>query len=804
MVSQIENIVAALGGKQSGSGYIARCPMHDDRHPSLSLSESNAGKLLLYCQAGCDSKELIEHLRSRNLWTSRETSKTPATCKIYRYEDELGNLVFEKVRLEPKAFFQRRPDGNGGYTNDLDGIDTSLLYRLPELVRGIRLQQTIFIAEGEKDCDTLAAHGCVATCNTQGASKSGQKPKWDDNHVKWLGGAKEIIVLPDNDDAGKTHGLAVAASLYRHQIPVRILQLPELEEKGDVTDWFTCGGTAQKLVELCSQVPPWTPLPAMQSEVIESLIDWTRRETFGDPILFGEIETPEITTEFLPYWVRDYVDALAANTQTPAGVGAMLVLAVLAACIQKRFEVSPKGDDYNEPLSIWVLIALPPASRKTALLHALIEPVIEWEREELKRLQPSIERQQAERAVDAERIKELTRQAGKTDPVLDQGSNNKRAEPTMTRQQILDEILKLKEKLREEELHAPKVFATDVTPEAAQNGLAEQGERLAIMTDEGNLFDILSGMYTNGKQNLDVFLQGHAGGPLRVKRGNRNVDLNKIALSIGLAVQPAVLSEQTESDRRKFRGKGLFARFLACLPKSNIGKRDVRLGQPIPIEVKQAYKAGVKALLNIRPQFNEHGVEYPRLLKLERGAALEAFQRFAQYIETHQGEGAKFERLQDFTGKLPGAALRIAGVCHVTAIVGSELGSLSSSSALSNGNTLEINQQIIEPVLDLSEKLIVHAQAVFDLIGDDAVVADAKHALKLTLAKAERNESGAFFVRQNVLHTSPRFKNSKLDRLLKALDILRERNIISTQQNLPTRKPTYVYFVNPAIFEGAA
>ena len=148
-------------------------------------------------------------------------------------------------------------------------------------------------------------------------------------------------------------------------------------------------------------------------EMIEAP-DWSSPDSFGEPLLFGEIETPEISSTFLPDWVRHYVDAVAALSQTPAGTVAMLVLPVLGACLQKRFEVSPCLDGYTEPLSLWCLIALPPASRKTAVLQSLLSPVIEWEQEQAKQLATTIDRQQIERAIINDRIKHIQRQVGNT------------------------------------------------------------------------------------------------------------------------------------------------------------------------------------------------------------------------------------------------------------------------------------------------------------------------------------------------------------------------------------------------------
>ena len=129
---------------------------------------------------------------------------------------------------------------------------------------------------------------------------------------------------------------------------------------------------------------------------------------------FDEIEGRPISTDFLPTWVKDYVDAVAAHTQVEPGAVAVLVLAVLAACIQQRFEVAV-SPGYTEILSLWVFLALPPASRKSAVFQLLIAPVIEWEQGEAIRLQPAIAAQQTEIAVIKERIKELTKLAGKAE-----------------------------------------------------------------------------------------------------------------------------------------------------------------------------------------------------------------------------------------------------------------------------------------------------------------------------------------------------------------------------------------------------
>ena len=63
-----ETIARALGGRQTGGTWTARCPAHDDRTPSLSIRDADGGKVLVHCHAGCDQERVIAALRGRGLW----------------------------------------------------------------------------------------------------------------------------------------------------------------------------------------------------------------------------------------------------------------------------------------------------------------------------------------------------------------------------------------------------------------------------------------------------------------------------------------------------------------------------------------------------------------------------------------------------------------------------------------------------------------------------------------------------------------------------------------------------------------
>jgi putative DNA primase/helicase len=164
----------------------------------------------------------------------------------YDYVDENGELVYQVCRMEPKDFRQRRPDGNG-WSWSVKGT-TPLPYNLPALLA--KPSATILIVEGEKDVDALAALGLLATCNSGGANK------WPDAIARWFDD-RNVVILPDNDDAGRSHADLVAGKLSRNASSVRVLPLPALPPKGDVSDWLAAGGTREQLIELCKAAPVW-------------------------------------------------------------------------------------------------------------------------------------------------------------------------------------------------------------------------------------------------------------------------------------------------------------------------------------------------------------------------------------------------------------------------------------------------------------------------------------------------------------------------------------------------------------------
>lgn len=241
------------GVRRTAHGATAKCPAHEDDNPSLSIGTGDGGKLLVKCHAGCSTTDVLEavDLKMSDLFPADESGFAARFSETYDYRDEEGTLLFQAVRLKsPKTFRQRRPDGAGNWSWTLGDV-RRVLYRLPELLAS-PADTRVFIVEGEKDVERLAQLNVLATTNPMGAGK------WEHVDDEPLRG-RQVVILPDNDDAGTVHADDVARALLDKATETRVLRLPDLPEKGDVSDWIASGGTAEALVKLASTAPLYIP-----------------------------------------------------------------------------------------------------------------------------------------------------------------------------------------------------------------------------------------------------------------------------------------------------------------------------------------------------------------------------------------------------------------------------------------------------------------------------------------------------------------------------------------------------------------
>ncbi len=244
--------------KKSGKGWTARCPAHDDRHPSLTITEGDDGRALLRCHAGCTVDAICAAigLSMADLFPANSDGRSKrqpdkGTGKVYptandavaALEHRLGKRsalwTYHDANGEPVAVIVRwnlsdgkkdiRPVSRHGDDWIVAGMPAPRpLYRLADLAGADR----VYVCEGEKAADAARSLGLIATTSAHGCQSAG-KTDWSPM------ASREVVILPDNDDEGRTYKDSVASILWRLKpCPVvKVAELPNLPEKGDIFDW---------------------------------------------------------------------------------------------------------------------------------------------------------------------------------------------------------------------------------------------------------------------------------------------------------------------------------------------------------------------------------------------------------------------------------------------------------------------------------------------------------------------------------------------------------------------------------------
>lgn len=267
--------------KKSGNGYSFLCPAHNDHNPSgyITFGEKRA---FVKCYAGCTEKQILDSvgLTEEDLYYNYQSyngnASTPVTA--YEYRNDEGELLYFKCvkykdeipsdgKKREKIVWVKRPDGKKGR-----GDIPNTLFQLPLL----RDAKTIYIVEGEKCATAVTQQGYVATTLDCGSGS-----KWEDRYYQYLNG-KEIIILPDNDEAGMKY----ARMLKKHLPWAVIKELPDLEEKEDIYDWLQKGHSMDEISSLPEYIPKKTDRTSedkpTQSETLMEFVKEENLEFFLD------------------------------------------------------------------------------------------------------------------------------------------------------------------------------------------------------------------------------------------------------------------------------------------------------------------------------------------------------------------------------------------------------------------------------------------------------------------------------------------------------------------------------------------
>jgi hypothetical protein len=290
-----------------------------DRSVSIKIEPNAPGGLLVYSHAQDDNLKVkdwvLSQLGEEPFRPQRYGHATNGNgqvntqykpVKAYNYRDANNNLLYQVVRCEPKSFRHRRPDPNnkGGWI--WKGSEQRVLYRLPELMEFP--DATVFVCEGEKDADRVASLGYCTTTVASG--------KWDGVSTEILEN-RDAIILEDNDETGREKAEQSANALNGVCRSIRVVRLPGLPHRGDVSDWLDISTNIKELLEQISfKAPLWRPPQDITRAVVQSSAEFTRNYVPPDYLIDGLLQ-------------RRYCYSLTAKT----GSGKTAIALALAAHI---------------------------------------------------------------------------------------------------------------------------------------------------------------------------------------------------------------------------------------------------------------------------------------------------------------------------------------------------------------------------------------------------------------------------------------------------------------------------------------
>jgi replicative DNA helicase len=470
------------------------------------------------------------------------------------------------------------------------------------------------------------------------------------------------------------------------------------------------------------------------------------------PVSFDEQILPVFPVDVFPVWLRDYVEGVAESTQTPIDAPAMAAISVLSTALAKKYYVC-LTPEWKESLNTYGLLALPPGNRKSSVFKALQEPITVFEKEEHERLKPEVNNQKV-------RIKALKKRLEQLEKDFARKSDKK----------ILQQIYALNDEINSEEpLTLPRFITGDVTAEMLGILMAENNEKMAVLSAEGGVvFSNMAGRYSkDGKANIEIYLNGHSSDYTSIDRiGRESITLEAPCLTIGLFVQPEVVRDVPPT----FKERGLMQRFLYSFPRSLVGYRKIS-PNPINPSIKNQYMLNVNKLMQINTKKEVK-------ITLDQ-TANQSEKELRQELETMFLDGGILSDMKEWGSKLAGQIIRIAGLLHVAEHIQANM----------------IPDQISASTFNNARKLtpyfIEHAKAAYGFMEVDQSTEDAKYLLEVI----KRQQKPVIEYRGIQMLTRKRFK--KAESLKSTFNELEERGFI--HQRKEGKK--VVYDVTPYILK---
>jgi hypothetical protein len=381
----VDKVLESLGDySHRGDEYRAKCPSHQGKSDnSLAICEDDSGKVLLHCHAGCDIEQIVgaldldmgdlfskngqANVAGKPVGLSPKEDRVVGTLTV---EDLPGAsseyMVFEKEDGTPH-YIQRHKgpvyrvvgfdeDGDPILAAGLGDVEP-ILFGLPVLRETIRTGEPVVHTEGCKD-----ALGAQRRLGMAGVT-SGSCTSWKSAFAQDYEGANEVWIIPDNDEEGRTYAQQVAQDLAGIVPTIKIVDLPGLPEKGDLTDWLDAGHTKEELLELIAAAPTLDSSQAWPEKPVALDIQLPAVEELRDSLIPGHLSK----------WVFDVAKRM--DNAAPDFVAAAAVVQA-GALLGRKVGIRPKRhDDWVVIPNLWGGLVGMPASMKTPALEAALKPI---------------------------------------------------------------------------------------------------------------------------------------------------------------------------------------------------------------------------------------------------------------------------------------------------------------------------------------------------------------------------------------------------------------------------------------------
>lgn len=650
-----ERILTALADrnldpKQTGKGWSARCPAHDDRRPSLSISEGDGGRALVHCHAGCDIGAICEAIglkptdlmpangvdtdKTSNQSKKSRVSSTSTTDKTYptadaavktlehqhgqrsaewTYHDAQGEPIGVVVRWNMSDGKVIRPVTRQGHQWIVGGMpDPRPLYGLPNLANAER----VYVCEGEKAADAARSIGLVATTSAHG-SKSANKTDWSP-----LAG-KEIVLLPDNDTAGEAYADEVARILGNLTPPpssIKILELLNLPEGGDIVEWVEQHGDAAEPESMVSEI----------NSLIEEAepLRVKRRTTSIQPF-------QPFPTNALPTTSRMLVEAGATALGCDPSYIALPLISLLGSVVGNRRRIELKRG-WCEPCVFWTVVVGESGTLKSPA-HDLA--------------QSFLDAPEADAYAKFQKEKEIYDRDMKIYKADERKWQNERNSKKSTDEPPPEPP---------EEPKCKRYIVSDTTLEALADRLADNPFGLLMAMDELAGWFRSFDKYRNGQGgDCQSWLSMHRAGTIRVDRKSAQrptLRIEHAAVSICGGIQPGIL---WSCIGREHAQDGLLARLLLAFPPP----RQKRWNENTVSESARASVAKlVQDLLSLEMTKDEWGNPQPDDLPL----TADAQDAWVQFYNEHNKRAAGYTGdLAACASKMEGYAARLALLCQL-------------------------------------------------------------------------------------------------------------------------------------------